>query len=108
MSFDAEGGPPFTAHHVNCSCHLWIIGAAPAGRALRHSSERPGRADRTHAPAHEQAHGSALPMVLGGAHSPRRSFCFCSDHLARLASDRRSAGLPPYTVAIGEGVRLTV
>jgi hypothetical protein len=36
--------------------------------------------------AHEQAHGSALSMVLGGAHSPRRGFCFCSDHLARLAA----------------------
>jgi hypothetical protein len=38
------------------------------------------------APAHEQAHGSALSMVPGGAHSPRRGFCICSDHLARLAA----------------------
>jgi hypothetical protein len=29
---------------------------------------------------------SARSMVLGGAHSLRRRFCFCSDHLARLAA----------------------
>jgi hypothetical protein len=67
------GSPASKRSWVRTSLLLWIVGAAPAGRALRHSSERPGRADRTHAPAHEQAHGSALPMVLGGAHSPRRS-----------------------------------
>jgi hypothetical protein len=54
------GSPASKRSWVRTSLLIWIVGAAPAGRALRHSSERPGRADRTHAPAHTQA-----PAVAG-------------------------------------------
>ena len=43
------GSPASKRSWVRTSLLLWIVGAAPAGRALRDSSERPGRADRTHA-----------------------------------------------------------
>lgn len=73
---------------------LWIVGAAPAGRALRHSSERPGRADRTHAPAQKQAR-------VG----PEADECFARPAVAELTMPMATTGWPALTATVSVAKR---
>jgi hypothetical protein len=90
------GSPASKRSWVRTSLLLWIVGAAPAGRALRDSSERPGRADRTHALAQEDASAPIGGRTTGF----NRKEAWSAGRTARSPSPKRERPSPVRQVPI--------